>query len=299
MRSISTSSNREPRTPDGALHKMGEPGNKIVSLTARGPSVRIVQLTDTHLKGAPGGELLGLDTDYSLQAVLELVKAEQPDPDLVLGTGDLADSGAGDAYRRLIGYFDQVSAEHYWLPGNHDQREVMVDVGGEHRLPGEIRVGQWQIIMLDSQIPGKVGGNLGATELAHLKACLNDESAKDLHVLICLHHQPIRVGCEWLDEQMVSDAPEFFAVIDEHPRVRAVLWGHVHQELDERRGPMRMLCTPSTCVQFLPGQEDFAVDTRAPGYRWLELADDGSIQTGVSRADSQTFHVDREAGGYL
>lgn len=265
----------------------------------RGETVRIVQLTDTHLKAATGGELLGLDTDYSLSAVVDLVNSEYAQPDLILGTGDLADAGAGDAYRRLIGYFDQVSPHHYWLPGNHDLRDVMADVGGPERLAGEIRIGNWQIIMLDSQLPGQVGGHLGEPELTRLKACLADESASDLHVMICLHHQPIPVGCEWLDEQMVADAPAFFDLVDDHPRVRAVLWGHVHQALDERRAGKLMMCTPSTCVQFLPGQEDFAVDTRSPGYRWLELDADGSIRTGVSRAESQTFAVDKEAGGYL
>ena len=78
-------------------------------------TVRVVQLTDTHLKAFSGGKLLGLDTDYSLQAVVDLVNAEYPAPDLLLGTGDLADSGAGNAYERLITFFDQVTDEHYWL----------------------------------------------------------------------------------------------------------------------------------------------------------------------------------------
>ena len=39
--------------------------------------VRVVQLTDTHLCHARGGTLLGMDTDHSLQAVLDLVKKER------------------------------------------------------------------------------------------------------------------------------------------------------------------------------------------------------------------------------
>ena len=115
---------------------------------------------------------------------------------------------------------------------------------------------------------------------------------------MCLHHQPVPVGCEWLDEQMVADARAFFEVLGRFPHVRAVLWGHVHQELDRRKDDLRLLCSPSTCVQFLPGQEDFAVDTLAPGYRWLELEPDGNVRTGVSRAESQHFPVDRRAPGY-
>ncbi|MEM1189032.1 MAG: 3',5'-cyclic-AMP phosphodiesterase [Pseudomonadota bacterium] len=273
--------------------------HSVVELASRGDTVRVLQITDTHLKAFEGGQLLGLDTDYSLQAIVDLVKREYPEPDLIVGTGDLADSGAGNAYRRLISYFDQITPRHYWLPGNHDLREVMVDVGGAQRVPGELRVGRWQILMLDSQLPGEVGGHLGASELKRLEDRLEAAASEGLFTLLCLHHQPVPVGCRWLDEQMVSDAHGFFDIIGRFKGVRAVLWGHVHQELDELRDGVRLLCTPSTCVQFQPGQIDFALDMRAPGYRWLELAPDGSIETGVSRAESQVFPVDRDASGYL
>lgn len=278
---------------------MGESPNSCLELSVRRDTVRVLQLTDTHLKSYAGGTLLGLDTDYSLQAVIDLVKAEFPEPDLLLGTGDLADSGAEDAYRRLTGYFDQLTSRHYWLPGNHDLRDVMVDVGGEERLPGEIRVGRWQIVMLNSQIEGQVGGKLGSAELARLDYCLAAAAKLGLYTLVCLHHQPVRIGSYWLDEQMVADAGLFFEVLERYPLVRGVLWGHVHQELHQMCGDLELICTPSTCVQFLPAQEDFTVDTEAPGYRWLELHNNGRIVTGVSRADSEAFIVDREAGGYL
>jgi Icc protein len=270
-----------------------------VELVPRDETIRIVQLTDTHLKAYTGGTLLGLDTDHSLQAVIDLVKIECPEPDLLLGTGDLADSGAGDAYRRLMGYFDQITPEHYWLPGNHDLRDVMIDVAGPRRLPGEIRIGNWQIVMLDSQLPGEVGGHLGSAELQRLEQALSDADDAGLYSLICLHHQPVPIGCDWLDEQMVSDAQALFEIIGAYPRVRGLLWGHVHQAVDQRCEDLRLLCTPSTCVQFLPDQTDFAVDTLAPGYRWLELGPDGSVDTEISRVEEQQFNVDRKANGYL
>lgn len=261
--------------------------------------VRVVQLTDTHLKAFSGGKLLGLDTDASLQAVVDLVRTEYAAPDLLLGTGDLADSGAGDAYRRLQAYFGQITDAHYWLPGNHDLRDVMCDVAGSGRLPGEIRIGNWQVLMLDSQIPGEVGGHLGPAEMERLDAGLAAGEREGLNALVCLHHQPVPVGCTWLDQQMVSDSRAFFEVLGRYRRARGVLWGHVHQELERVRDGLLLMCSPSTCVQFLPGQEDFAVDYRAPGYRWLELHRDGRIDTGVSRVRGYSFSVDRGAGGYL
>ena len=42
------------------------------------------------------------------------------------------------------------------------------------------------------------------------------------------------------------------------------------------------MSTPSTCAQFLPRSDFFALDERPPGLRWLELHADGRIETEVA-----------------
>ena len=262
--------------------------------------VQVVQLTDTHLCQMHGGTLLGMDTDHSLQAVIDLVKRERPPLHLLLGTGDLSDGGARPAYDRLQGYFDQLSSDNYWLPGNHDNREAMQAAASRpDRLCKEIRVARWQILLLDSQVPGQVGGQLGESELALLDSALAAAQAQNLYTMVCLHHQPVTIGCGWLDEQMVSDADAFFAVLDRYPGVRAVVWGHVHQEIDRLRNGVRLLASPSTCVQFAAGCENFKADDQPPGYRWLELHDDGRVESAVSRVRNVHFEVELDSGGYL
>ncbi|MEQ8516838.1 MAG: metallophosphoesterase, partial [Chromatocurvus sp.] len=148
-----------------------------LELAPAGDVVRLLQITDTHLQGEANGKLLGMDTDRSLQAVLELVRSEQPAIDLVLGTGDLSNHGERGAYERLLDYFAGLESEHVWLPGNHDDREMMVAVAGDSRLAGEVRVGRWQIVLLDSQLPGQVGGHLGGEELERLGRVLTEGAA--------------------------------------------------------------------------------------------------------------------------
>ena len=263
-------------------------------------TVRVLQLTDTHLRRVSGGTLLGVDTDRSLQAVIDLARAERWPADLALATGDLSDNGSGDAYRRLLGYFDQLCPRSFWLPGNHDEREAMQAVvqGSEH-LCREVRVGTWQILLLDSQVDGEVGGELGAAERELLDARLCDARDAGLFSLVCLHHQPVPVGCAWLDQQMLADAEAFFAILDRYNGVRGVLWGHVHQQVDVERRGVRLLASPSTCVQFAPGSASFKADAAPPGYRWLELHADGRIETGVSRVRDIHFDVDLDSPGYL
>lgn len=279
---------------------MPQPRHSIQSVDAQDEVVRVVQLTDTHLCQSRGGTLLGMDTDHSLQAVIDLVKKERHTLDLLLATGDLSDGGAREAYDRLQDYFSQLTGANYWLTGNHDSRPAMEAAAvGSACLCGEIRVARWQILLLDSQVPGQVDGELGAVELAFLDRRLKAAQEEKLYTLVCLHHPPVEIGCRWLDEQMVADADAFFDTLGRYQGVKGVLWGHVHQEIDRLRNGVRLLGSPSTCVQFAAGCENFEADDKPPGYRWLNLCSDGRIETGVSRVWDVKFEVELDAGGYL
>ena len=65
------------------------------------------------------------------------------------------------------------------------------------------------------------------------------------------------------------------------PRLRGVVFGHIHQASQQLFDGRPLLGSPSTCFQFLPDADEFALDDRPPGYRWLKLYDDGSIATGA------------------
>lgn len=265
-----------------------------------GDTAHVLQLTDTHLCRESGGSLLGMDTDHSLQAVISQARDEQPHIDALLGTGDMSNHGYLEAYQRLRRYFDQLCPAQFWLPGNHDDRSKMeqVDTDGT-LLSNDIRLGRWQLVMLDSQVPGQVGGRLGQDQLQLLREALDDAAREQLYSLVCLHHQPVTIGCLWLDEQMVADADELFAVLADYPGVRGVLWGHIHQQVDRVREGCKLMASPSTCVQFAPGSDEFKADAAAPGYRWLELRADGEIDSGVSRVEGVSFQVDLDSHGYL
>ncbi len=266
----------------------------------RGGCVRLVQITDTHLNRVEGGTLLGLDTDFSLQQVVDLVRRERPVIDLVLGTGDISDHGSKAAYERAAAYFSQLGAPVLWLAGNHDQAEEMAEVlGQDGKLTSSSVVGNWQIVMLNSQIPGEVGGSLGGAELKLLERLLVTAEQRSLHSLVCLHHQPVAMGSGWIDEQMVADHQDFLALIDRFPGVKGILWGHVHQQLDTDRGAVKLMSTPSSCIQFAPGSENFKADDQPPGYRWLDLYGDGRIETAVSRVTGVSFEVDLDSDGYF
>jgi Icc protein len=261
-------------------------------------AINVLQITDTHLFADGDGSLLGLNTEQSLQAILRKALPRKPRPDLVLATGDLVHDGTPAAYRRVFGHLDSLGLPVYCLAGNHDEATTLRQtLRGErlHYVP-QLLQGDWQFIFLDSTLAGSEGGHLDRQALEALETRL--AAAPDKHALVCLHHQPVPMGSRWLDTMAVDNAGDFLAVIDRHPQVRGILWGHVHQTFDQERNGVRLMATPSTCIQFLPGSDDFALDTAAPGYRWLSLYPDGRIETGVERLEEIPGTVDLASAGY-
>ena len=87
--------------------------------------VCVVQLTDSHLFADAEGDLLGLQTQASLDAVVDMVLEQISRMDLVLATGDITQDGSEAAYRRFIASSLRLPAPCYWIPGNHDDAELM------------------------------------------------------------------------------------------------------------------------------------------------------------------------------
>ncbi|MFR0690974.1 3',5'-cyclic-AMP phosphodiesterase [Enterobacterales bacterium AE_CKDN230030158-1A_HGKHYDSX7] len=260
-------------------------------------SVLVVQLSDSHLFAEENGRLLGMDTADSLTQVVRLVGDEQPRIDLVLATGDLSQDGSVESYQRFRAITAPIAAPTRWFPGNHDEMEPMREAAaGTDLLDPVIDLGAWRVILLDSTIPGAVPGQMTVEQIHLLERAIQE--APDKHLLISFHHHPVPIGSQWMDRIGIYNPERLFAVLDRHPNVRCLLWGHVHQEIDRMRGDVRLLASPSTCVQFTPGSEDFCVDSPAPGYRWLRLLPDGGVETGVSRVTDIEFEVDYSIKGY-
>lgn len=263
-------------------------------------SIKVLQLTDTHIFESSSGNLLGVDTYESLRDVIDLALKVRGVPDFVLLTGDLSQDETAGSYRRLAELVSRIAAPAYFLPGNHDKpalmAEILPDAGPTIKADRSILWGNWQVILLNSAVEGRVEGRLAAPELDRLTASL--EENPDHHTLVCLHHNPVAVGSEWMDRIGLLNDAEFFAVVDRYPQVRGVLWGHVHQEYQSVRGAVALIATPSTCVQFKPYDDDFGLDEKPPGFRWLELAVDGKIETAVVRLASLPRGLDLAATGY-
>ena len=240
----------------------------------------LVQVTDTHLTGDSDGTLLGMNTERSARQVIDAALASQQ-PDCVLVTGDIAADGQAAAYEQLNGFFNH-RVPTLWLPGNHDDVRAQKGAYRDH-LKRRIVGRHWDVLMLETQVAGKVGGYFSSAELDALQRAVADAAAGDKSLLIATHHPLRALQSTWLDEQAVSNASAALTIMQALSDRVVVVSGHVHQETDAVVQGVRMLTTPSTCIQFAPQSHDFALDDKQPGYRRIVLQPNGQIETQVIR----------------
>lgn len=278
--------------------------DSLLRLTAKNEkAVRILQITDTHLFADTKSTLLGVNTYRSYQAVLDAIEAQGEDIDLIVATGDLVQDQSIAAYQSFADGIKRLSAPCVWLPGNHDYQPAMVDalkIAGISSAKQVVIGNEWQILMLDSQIQDAPHGELSEYQLDRMKACLENNSERT--TLIMLHHHPMPSGCNWLDQHRLRNSHILADYLKGHHQVKAMLCGHIHQEMDEYWHGIRFLATPSTCVQFKPYCTNFMLDTAAPGWRYLDLTIDDNghknVETRVCRLTTDEFCPNMDAEGY-
>lgn len=247
----------------------------------------VAQITDTHLFAEIDRTWKGISTAYTLKAVLDRLKQIQPQPDLLLLTGDLSQDETPASYELLASLIAPLNIPTYWIPGNHDNLPVMQQILDKPPISPEKswKLGNWQFLLLSSVEAGCDGGRLSPESLDWLDSQL--QQTGDRAVMIALHHHPLAIASEIMDSMMLQNADEFLAIVDRYPQVKIVLFGHIHQEFNQQRGSVTYLGTPSTCIQLLPKSHPIILDQIPPGFRLIELAIDGSWNTRVERVATE------------
>jgi Icc protein len=141
----------------------------------------------------------------------------------------------------------------------------------------------WAVLMIDSSVPGKPGGAISNQQLELLEYNLG--RLKDKLVLVAMHHSPVSLNSQWLDEHRISNYQKLHSLLVANGNVKAVITGHVHQQHETDWEGIRVYSTPSTCFQFAEHSDQFALSDKTPAYRWLELHSNGHIDTGINRVD--------------
>ncbi len=200
----------------------------------------ICQISDLHIK-TPGKLSYGIvDTSGMLQAGVAHILKLNPQPDIVLATGDLTDFGRADEYAHLRALLSPLTMPLYLIPGNHDHRENMLAAFPDHAYlrqnPPFIQYAiehlPMRILALDTVIPEASGGELCAARLGWLATKLAAGSARP--TIIIMHHPPFKTFIGHMDEIGLKEPERLKAIVEKHPEIERVLCGHLHRPIQVR-----------------------------------------------------------------
>jgi len=260
-------------------------------------SLRLLQLSDPHLLADPAGRLRGRRPAallrHALQQALAQLRAAGALPDRLLISGDLCQDESWGGYRRLgeilRSELPAPTREGMGAPillaGNHDHPQLLRAALGRQAgiAPGlwplEPAPG-WSLLALDSHCAGREAGRLEQAQWAWLEQVLSAPSAGE-PLLVALHHPPLAIGDPGFDAIGLEEGERLMALLAASPRVRGVVFGHVHQHWQGSlpgRSEVPLLGCPSTLIGYGPAQPCPLGRAADPGGRLLELGADGEIR---------------------
>ncbi|MGZ4977879.1 MAG: 3',5'-cyclic-AMP phosphodiesterase [Methylobacter sp.] len=267
-------------------------------MTSNAACISILQLSDLHILRTPEDKLLGINTEHYFHACIEQALAGKQHFDLIMLTGDLAQNPCPESYRRILTRLEACETPCICLPGNHDDYELMQQVLNTDRIScrKQVKLDNWQLISLNSRIPGEPGGRLSKEELEFLENCLTENP--DYHALIAVHHHFLETKSPWMDTMIIENSRELLAIVSKYSQVKVIITGHIHQVMDVKTATFRVLGSPSTCFQFSPETTEFSVSDTAPGYRLIELYADGRVESEVVRLPRALTELQVSTHGY-
>ena len=255
----------------------------------------IIQISDTHLMNRDDLEFVHMNPEHSFHAVMEQIQQQYPHADAIIHTGDLAQVPVKETYARYVSYMQHLGIPFYQIPGNHDDSDYFPFHQSENQAHA-IHFGKWSIILLNSAVHDKTEGWIEQEQLQQL-----DQLLSILHnqfVIVACHHHPFEMNSKWIDRIKLKNSNSLTDILSQHDHVKAVICGHVHQDSLTEWHNIQFLSTPSTCVQFKPLSENFALDEQAPGFRVLHLKANGELNTQIHRVKKVQQKINIEISGY-
>jgi Icc protein len=214
----------------------------------------IAQLSDTHLRprGVPYKGVL--DSNAALAAAVRQVNALDPQPDLVLLTGDVVDEGHPAEYQIAREILSALTPRLLVIPGNHDERSAFRTAFGDHAyLPQDgplnfvdEQSGPVRVIALDVTVPGRHHGEIDDAALAWLERVLACAPARP--TLLMMHQPPLVCGVPYLDKYRCLDGERLGEVVSRYPAIERVACGHVHRQMQMRFAGTLLCTAPSTAT---------------------------------------------------
>ena len=217
------------------------------------PVHTIVHVSDTHLLGGDKPLYGAIPSGHNLRLALEQLERSEAKPEAIVFTGDLADLGEKDAYKRLRELVEPVAERMgstiIWVMGNHDERNRYAAdlMDEEETLEPQDRIyniNGLRIISFDSTVPGYHHGDMTDAQLDWLKDVLATPAPHG--TLLALHHPPIPTPIDLMSLIELKHQDKLAAVI-EGTDIRGILGGHLHYTTHSMFAGIPVSVAAATC----------------------------------------------------
>lgn len=258
------------------------------------PGHTIIHISDTHFLADEKRLYGAVDTDATLTRALEQLEESGIRPELLVFTGDIADLGEDDAYRRIRSIVEpaaeRMGARVLWVMGNHDDRsrmraELLDEQPAAEPVVMSLRLGGLRVIALDTSVPGYHHGELSAEQLQWLRSELAEPAPEG--TIVALHHPPIPTTIPLMPILELQRQHELADVI-QGSDVRAVLGGHLHYSTTSMFAGVPVSVAAATC---------YTMDMAAPRGRLVGKGG-GQAFTIVQVYDDRIVHSIVPIGDY-
>lgn len=218
----------------------------------------IVHISDTHFLGGARALYGTVDTDSTVHRAMAQLERSGLRPDAVVLTGDIADKGEADAYRRVRDIVEtateRLGAAVIWVMGNHDERaafrtELLREKGSSAPVDGVFEIRGLRIIALDTSVPGYHHGELGDDQLAWLADVLSEPAPQG--TLLALHHPPVPTPLPLMSLLELREQARLAEVVAGSD-IRAILGGHLHSATTGLFAGIPVSVAAATCYTIDP-----------------------------------------------
>jgi len=185
-------------------------------------AVRVAHISDTHITK------YGMHLHEFLDSCIRILNTLEPEPDIVIHTGDLTDNGVLLDYELAVEKMEEVEPDILFLPGNHDERNYGDSLFREMISQTDVLTSfkRLAVLVLDSAIPDVDSGRLGRWRRELLKTSLQAFSENVLKI-VAFHHHLIPVPFAGREKDILEDAGDVLKTVLE-TGVDVVLMGHRH-----------------------------------------------------------------------
>lgn len=245
-------------------------------------TLQFIHITDTHLLDNSKETFHNINTKKSLESVLDKCHADYTGIDFILVTGDISQTGSQESYTLFQTVLKQLDVAVYCVPGNHDTPRLLQQV--EPNCPVDsvniFQFGKFSLLLLNSCVENNHHGKISQDGLLEIENHLN--TRQDQINIIAVHHPPVLINSKWLDALSLQNKSEFLQLLNKHSQNTLVLFGHIHQEIDQQIDNLRLLSTPSTCHQYKANTNYMCIlNGHPPAYRYVKLNSSNSIETEI------------------